>query len=246
MALRQTQTVELDASDGQRLPVHLRRSKGTRHYRLRLNYRNEAVVSLPQRATLREAQAFLKSQRDWLEAQLRNCPPVRSLAEWFREHPYLCGSGDRFTVTLEQTGGSRASYHFGAGGALIRLLIPAAAEDPAAALAGLVRRFARDALQCRLAFQAQRLATMRPSLTVRDQASRWGSCSSKGAVSLNWRLVLLPPGLQDYVILHELAHLRELNHSASFWALLDRYDPDRRENEKALEALTPEVMRVER
>ena len=65
-------------------------------------------------------------------------------------------------------------------------------------------------------------------------------------MSLNWRLILLPPELQDYVILHELAHLTEMNHSARFWALLERYDPQRAEHEAALDALSARLMRVGR
>jgi len=81
---------------------------------------------------------------------------------------------------------------------------------------------------------------------VRDQATRWASCSARGAISLNWRLVLILPELQDSIMLHELAHLTEMNHSSRFWALLDQYDPNRRAHEAALNAITAEVMRVGR
>jgi len=83
-------------------------------------------------------------------------------------------------------------------------------------------------------------------LSVRDQSSRWGSCSSRGAISLNWRLVLMEPALQDYVILHELAHLTEMNHSARFWDLLDTYDSGRAEHEAQLDACCAALMRVGR
>jgi len=62
-------------------------------------------------------------------------------------------------------------------------------------------------------------------VSVRDQSSRWGSCSSRGNLSLNWRLILLRPNLQDHIIYHELAHLSEMNHSEAFWRLLNHYDP---------------------
>ena len=80
----------------------------------------------------------------------------------------------------------------------------------------------------------------------RDQSSRWGSCSSIGKISLNWRLILTAAELQDYVILHELAHLTEMNHSKSFWALLERYDAKRIEHEAELDRIGPELMRVGR
>ena len=63
-------------------------------------------------------------------------------------------------------------------------------------------------------------------VTVRDQRSRWGSCSRRGAISLNWRLIQLPGPVCDYVILHELMHRRQLNHSAAFWREVKAVCPD--------------------
>ncbi|MBT5910862.1 MAG: M48 family metallopeptidase, partial [Opitutae bacterium] len=65
-------------------------------------------------------------------------------------------------------------------------------------------------------------------IRVGDQKSRWGSCSTKGTISLNWRLLLLRTDLQDYVIFHELAHLRHMNHSPAFWAHLETLQPNAR------------------
>jgi predicted metal-dependent hydrolase len=65
-------------------------------------------------------------------------------------------------------------------------------------------------------------------LTVRDQRTRWGSCSAKGALSFSWRLVLAPPEVLDYVALHEVAHLREHNHSKRFWAIVTQHCPEYR------------------
>ena len=58
-------------------------------------------------------------------------------------------------------------------------------------------------------------------LAIRDPATRWGSCSAAGGLSFSWRLILAPPAVLDYVVAHEIAHLRELNHSARFWSLVD-------------------------
>ena len=66
-------------------------------------------------------------------------------------------------------------------------------------------------------------------ISIRNQSSRWGSCSSKKNLSFNYRLILLPPHLADYVIVHELCHLQELNHSRAFWQLVSRVFPDHRE-----------------
>ena len=95
---------------------------------------------------------------------------------------------------------------------------------------------AMELLPLRLAPLAEALDVSYSRVSVRAQRTRWGSCSSRGTISLNWRLVLLPPRLCDYVLVHELAHLREMNHGPRFWALVARLVPDYRERRRSLEA----------
>lgn len=79
---------------------------------------------------------------------------------------------------------------------------------------------------------------MRPRrVSIRDQRLQWGSCSSAGAINLNWRLMLTPGELADYVIVHELCHLRHLDHSARFWALVSEVIPDHQRRRRDLDAL---------
>lgn len=77
---------------------------------------------------------------------------------------------------------------------------------------------------------------------IRDQRSRWGSCSARKAISLNWRLILLPPELHDYVIWHELAHLQHFNHSRKYWAFLETLDSASAEHDAALTRISPLIM----
>lgn len=71
-------------------------------------------------------------------------------------------------------------------------------------------------------------------ITIRDQKTRWGSCSAKGTLSFNWRLMLAPPAVLDYVIVHELCHLTHMDHSKAFWALVESVCPDYRTHRKWL------------
>lgn len=86
----------------------------------------------------------------------------------------------------------------------------------------------------RVSYYARRMNLTYGRITIREQKTRWGSCSSAGNLNFNWKLVLLPPELLDYVVIHELAHRREMNHSATFWAVVEQEMPDYRERRKLL------------
>lgn len=225
------------------MPVEIRRRKGTRHLRLTLGHQNQIVASVPWHTGDRGVAKFVEKQKVWLEAQLSKAPQVYTLSDWLAAHPQITASGDIFGLRIEQTERRKADYRFDQGGAVLVLRLP---EVDEASLLQLLRRFAKDALICRVAYHAKRWGITYGALSVRDQSSRWGSCSARRGISLNWRLVLLSPELQDYIILHELAHLTEMNHGQRFWALLDSYDPDRVSLEAELDTISAELMRVAR
>ncbi len=118
---------------------------------------------------------------------------------------------------------------------------PGDEEAARRALTSYVRRRAVRELPVRLQAAATRYGFRCEQVSIRHQRSRWGSCSPRGAISLNLRLLFLRPELLDYVLLHELCHTRELNHSERFWALLRSLDPEcdthRRETREAWRAL---------
>ncbi|MEM9723898.1 MAG: M48 family metallopeptidase, partial [Pseudomonadota bacterium] len=95
---------------------------------------------------------------------------------------------------------------------------------------------ARATLTDRAAWYADQLGAPFSKVSIRDTRSRWGSCSSAGALSFSWRLVMAPPRVLDYVAAHEVAHLREMNHSARFWAVVDGLKPDWRKDRAWLRA----------
>ncbi len=98
-------------------------------------------------------------------------------------------------------------------------------------LAALEQRYrdsARAVLESRVAYFHQITGGAYTSVTVRDQKTRWGSCSSRGTLSFNYRLIFAPPGILDYVVVHELCHLTHMNHSKDFWDMVGRVMPDYR------------------
>ena len=96
----------------------------------------------------------------------------------------------------------------------------------------------------RLEILAAKLGVATPPLTLSNAQSRWGSCNSRGEVRLNWRLLQAPPHIINYVICHELAHLKQMNHSAKFWAVVEQLFPNYKAAEKELKALSPQLHRM--
>jgi predicted metal-dependent hydrolase len=96
----------------------------------------------------------------------------------------------------------------------------------------------------RLEILAAKLGVVTPPLTLSNAKSRWGSCNSRGEVRLSWRLLQAPPHIINYVICHELAHLKQMNHSAKFYAVLERLFPNYKATEKELKALSPQLHRM--
>lgn len=103
------------------------------------------------------------------------------------------------------------------------------------ALRNFYRREAREHLSDRLDHFAEEMSLEYDGLEIRNQRTRWGSCSTNGTISLNWRLLMTPEDVVVYVIIHELAHLREQNHTEAFWSLVAEHDPDYEEHAEWLE-----------
>ena len=235
--------MDFSSANGQIVPVEIRRRKNTRYLRLTLGYKNQIVASVPWHCSERSVGKFMEKQKFWLDAQLSKAPPIYTLTEWLNLNPLITASGDVFIVRIEATELCKASYTLDEGGSVLVLRLPDADE---ASLVKLLRRFAKDTLTCRVAYHAKRFRLSYRAISIRNQSSRWGSCSARRCISLNWRLILLRPELQDYIILHELSHLTEMNHGKGFWKLLDQYDPERIRHEVAIDKVSAELMRVAR
>jgi len=199
-----------------------------RRYRLLFRRDGTGRCTVPRRGTLREARRFVASNEAWLAERLRRhleaprsdgpLSPGDSVIVRGREVPLAFDPASRTgrVGDLEFSAGADGDLRRAVEGALRRL---AAAELPAQTRT----LAARHALGDRLA-----------RISVRNQRTRWGSCSARGVISLNWRLIQAPPEVCDYVILHELAHLVHLNHGPRFWALVERMCPDYRVAEQWL------------
>jgi hypothetical protein len=198
------------------LPYTVRRSDRARSVRVRVEHDGEVTVTLPQRAREREAAAAVRELRPWIDRRVADAAAARAAIP--REPgtvPYL---GDRLRL-VEQSGRTRAHRRGGL------LLVPATGPEQRAAIERWYRRAARAETLPRLDAAAAALGSAYSRLTIRDQRTRWGSCSATGAIAINWRLVLGPEEVLDYVIWHEACHLVVMDHSPRFWALLARHVP---------------------
>jgi predicted metal-dependent hydrolase len=218
----------------------IRRSDRAR--RLRIVVAPDGVeVVLPRRMAVRDAEAFVAEKRPWIERTLRQyraaeqaLAPVR-LADG-GEVPYL-GLTLPLRVKVEpwrtRPGVSRR------GGTLHVGVAEAGEEAVRDALVRWYRRRARVEVAERLDWATMRAGSEYTKLQIRDPSSRWASCSSSGAMSFSWRLLLAPEPVLGYVVAHEVAHLDVMDHSKRFWNLLASRCPDYREHERWLRRYGP-------
>jgi predicted metal-dependent hydrolase len=191
---------------------------------------------VPNRFPLRDVEPFVEEKRPWIERTLRRMeesqaeqPPA--LLRDGGEVPYL---GERLALDVRVEPGRTRAHVARRGDALI-VKVAARGEGPIReALTAWYRRRAREEVAPRLDAAVARAGTSYTSLQIRAQRTRWASCSSSGAMSFNWRLLLAPPEILDYVVEHEIAHLEVLDHSPRFWSLLASRVSEWRERERWL------------
>ena len=123
-----------------------------------------------------------------------------------------------------------------------RRQVPRLCLDPAAVSESQARTAARECVSTLAQEEAERIGVEYRRIRIGGQRTRWGSCSSRGTLSFNWRLVLAPPEVLDYVVVHELCHLRVPNHSGQFWALVERHRPHWRRQRAWLRDYGPELL----
>lgn len=220
-------------------PFKLRWRSSTRARRLSLKVdgaRQEVLITLPEGATQQTALVWLEKNKDWVHRALAKQIPATPL-------------GDGSTIPFEDVeltvrhapDARRGTWR----------------EDKILYVSGevefLPRRvmaFMHQEAQTRLPTAVRRWAAIMKlapgQIALRDVRSRWGSCSHQGRIMLNWRLLMMPIAMRDYVIVHELAHLVHLNHSPAFWQVVDRYYPDRAEAENWLKVHGSRILSIGR
>jgi len=209
------------ACDGEVYLVRIRRHAQARRYTLRVQAATrEVVLTMPPRGSLKQASEFAQKHGAWIATRLKRLPQAAPFAHGTVlplrgvEHRIEHRRGVRGTVWIE----------CGDDGAQL-LCVAGEAPHVARRIRDFLKREAKRDLETASRQAAQALGVSIARVSVRDPASRWGSCSTTGVLSYSWRLILAPPFVLEYLAAHEVAHLVEMNHSRRFWRLVERICP---------------------
>lgn len=226
-------------SNNKKYPYQVVPSSRAKYVRIKLSHQGELSVVLPQGVAIRQAHQFLKSRSDWVEKHLKDLPEKKQKQR--PENLYLNLLDERWTLEYVETDtayvelekvaesqlyivGNINDYH------LVRDVILMWCKQKA-------RRVFNTMLQ----ENAEAYGFHYNRLSIRAQKTRWGSCSSSKNINLNCKLLFMPSEIVRYVMLHELCHTIEMNHSQRFWALVEECDPDYKQHRKQLKQLSRAV-----
>ena len=214
---------------GRRLPVDVARHPRARRYVLRLTKAGRLRLTVPRGASIAGGLRFAALQQRWIEREWKR---FETQASAWADGTLVWYRGERIPIVVTRTsvvvGDQRVALSEG--------------SPVRTAVERHLRAVAADELPAR----ANRLAAERRLASVKvrvgNQRSRWGSCSSRGSVALNWRLIQMPRGVADYIVLHELAHRRHPNHSRRFWREVESLCPWWRDGERWLRKFGRELI----
>ena len=218
--------------------IAVRKSPRSTHIRLKVAPNGALYASAPAYTPLFVVRRMINSSRDELRSLVRNARPMLNLkdgSEIGKSHSLRVRQGERLSVSRHEL--------------QIVLTLPTdqSIEDPEVQellrehIIKALRREAKGYLPRRLRYLADKHAFSYERVRLSHAAGRWGSCSSSGTISLNIALMKLPLELIDYVIVHELAHTRHMNHSQQFWSVVEQYMPDYRTHRAQLKQETPSI-----
>ncbi len=205
---------------GDTIVVTLRRLHSARRFTLRVRFAaRDAVLTMPQRGSLRDARAFAERHAAWIAARLNRLPalipfedgavaPLRGLDHLLLHMPDA--RGVVWSEPLRDTAPGKPAY---------ALCVTGGREHMHRRVQDFFKREARRDLEVAVARHTDSLGLPARAVGLRDPVSRWGSCSATGSLNFSWRLIMAPPFVLNYLAAHEVAHLVHLDHSARFWAL---------------------------
>jgi predicted metal-dependent hydrolase len=226
---------ELLSVDGALARVQWRRSTRARLVSLRVDPRaGGIVITLPLRGSRKSGLDLLRAHEAWVASRLAELPD---------ELPFAADA----LVPVDGVPHRIRPVPGGRGGAWIEggeILVTGGPEFLRRRVSDCLKRLARRQLVALVADSTASAGLAARAVRIKDTRSRWGSCAPDGTLAFCWRLVMAPPHVQHYVVAHEVAHLRHMNHGAAFWALTDRLTPHRQAASAWLSANGPALLRI--
>lgn len=212
------------------LPLTIKNVKGSRGIRIRVDRRG-VVVTKPYWVSKKAAVAFVDESRPWIEKEHAKQSAVQIDRILYRGVEHEIRQATHPPVR--------------AAGSIIWAHGDDEQERLENALSWMKRR-AKPVLREVVSRWSEEMGLRPTRVGVRDQVSRWGSCSSTGSLSFNWRLIMAPPEVLEYIVVHELAHIQEHNHSRRFWALVARHCPEYKRHEAWLNKHNDSIIQLGR
>ena len=224
----------------QSLPVKVVQNKNAKHLILRIMPNGQKLrLTVPAMVTTDQAEKFLRRKRNWVATRLAKMPEPVLIADGNQisfcgiTHDLIRIDRPHGPVVLDVIAGKPA------------LLIPGKPEHFVQYTVNFLKQQALEALQARVQAHVRTLGVQPRTIRITDTKSCWGSCSSIGTLSFSWRIIMAPPEILDYLAAHEVAHLREMNHSISFWKLVEQLCPEKNHHSRWLRINGPKLHAVQ-
>ena len=220
----------------------IKRSPRVRRLNLRMVRSDRLTLTIPRWVSLARAKSFLYGQENWLRRTSAQFPEEQSLSSHFIEGGRLCL--DEIPLIVEWRSVPNASIRDNQLN-MDKVLFAIDPQQPMeSCLLESCIDLGKQFLPSRLKRCIEQCGLTPKKTRIGNQRSCWGSCSSRGTISLNWRILLLPYALGEYVLFHELAHLREMNHSKRYWSCLEKMIPDARSLDRELSRMGRRLIRL--
>lgn len=225
--------------DGQTISYVVKQSSRARYARLEVRPQSGLAVIVPRSYDLSRIPELLNKKRRWILDKLSRFSHISLPSAGLRSGdtvPYL---GRNLCIVRRKD--SEQADNIRVEGNRLVVSLKSTKVSLSLVLEGWYRREAEKLIRRRVDDLSRRLGVRYGRLTIRGANTRWGSCSQKGNINFNWKLLMVPEPVIDYVIIHELVHLKAMNHSKEFWHLVEQHCPDWRKHRKWLKAHEAEL-----
>ncbi|MEH6404362.1 MAG: SprT family zinc-dependent metalloprotease [Sneathiella sp.] len=210
--------------EGEVIPFHIKHVPNAKRMKLRISATRQVTLVLPKSVSIKKGLVFLEREKPWIAEQVSKIqPPIAfengALIPIQGKNYQICHVPDRRGLVWIEGD---------------KLFVAGSAERVSRRVKAWVLREVKRVISEKALAYAEEIQVDVRRIAIKDQKSRWGSCSSSGNLNFSWRLFLMPETILDYVVVHEVAHLRHMNHSAEFWSLVKSVYPEMEKSKRWL------------